>query len=341
MKLKLVLYVLITSFSITEVKAQDPIFTQFFLIPESLNPAFTGTLVTGYAGLIHRSQWPNENRRIDSEYAFVNAPIGRERNMGLGLTILNQREVFTNYNYIQANAVYSYNVNLNQDWKFRMGIEAGYGQKSYNFSNLLLEDQININDGSINGGSSDPGILNIKNQIGFFDISSGILFYNDNSWLGASLKHLNKPNITFTDYANVPLELFFSLHGGYSMNLDNTPLSIFPDETNILLTANYMRQAQYNRLDFGTALELKPFIIGILAATNPERKSENSHLLTSLNLFGSIQLNRFVLGYSFDINASKMGNTQGVHEISLSWQIGRDCESCENYLVKHPWGRNY
>ena len=183
--------------------------------------------------------------------------------------------------------------------------------------------------------------MNIKNQIGFFDISSGILFYNDNSWLGASLKHLNKPNITFTDYANVPLELFFSLHGGYSMNLDNSPMSIFPDETNILLTANYMRQAQYNRLDFGTALELKPFIIGILAATNPERKSENSHLLTSLNLFGSIQLNRFVLGYSFDINASKMGNTQGVHEISLSWQIGRDCESCENYLVKHPWGRNY
>jgi type IX secretion system PorP/SprF family membrane protein len=341
MKLKLVLYVLLTSFSIAEVKAQDPVFTQFFLIPESLNPAFTGTLVTGYMGLIHRSQWPNENRRIDSEYAFINGPIGTKRNMGLGLTVLNQREVFTNYNYIQVNGVYSYNVDLNDEWRFRLGLEAGYGHKNFNFSNLLLEDQININDGSISGGSVDPSILHAYDQIGFFDISSGILLYNDNSWFGASLKHLNKPNITFTDYANVPLEMFLSVHGGYSLSLDDSLLPFFPDGTNLLFTANYMRQSQYNRLDFGTALEFKPFILGILAATNPEGKSNNSHLLTSINLFGSIQLDRFVFGYSYDLSTSQMGNTQGVHELSLSWQIGRECSSCDNYLVKHPWGRNY
>jgi type IX secretion system PorP/SprF family membrane protein len=341
MKFKFILYILLTSVSIIEVKAQDPIFTQYFLVPESLNPAFTGTLVTGYTGLIHRSQWPNENRRIDTEYAFINGPIGREREMGLGLTILNQREVFTNYNYVQINGVYSYNVNLNNDWRLRLGIEAGYGHKNFNFSSLLLEDQINSNDGSINGGSIDPGVLNYNGKINFFDISSGILLYSDKAWFGASLKHLNKPNIAFTDYANVPLELFLSFHGGYSLSLDDTHLSFFPDETNVLLTANYMKQAQYNRLDFGTALDIKPFIFGVIAATNPEGKSNNSHLFTSVNLFGSIQLNRFVFGYSYDINTSKLGNTQGVHELSLTWQIGRECSSCDNYLVKHPWGRNY
>jgi type IX secretion system PorP/SprF family membrane protein len=341
MKLKLVLYILLTSISVVEVKAQDPVFTQFFLIPESLNPAFTGTLVTGYTGVIHRSQWPNENRRIDSEYAFINGPIGPDRDMGLGLTVLNQREVFTNYNYIQINGVYSYNIDLNDDWRFRLGLEAGYGQKNFNFSSLLLEDQININDGSISGGSVDPSVLNNNDNIGFFDISSGILLYSDQSWFGASLKHLNKPNIAFTDYANVPLELFLSIHGGYSLSLDDSHMSFFPDQTNVLLTANYMRQAQYNRLDVGTALEFKPFILGVLAATNPEGKSNNSHLLTSVNLFGSIQLDRFVFGYSYDISASKLGNTKGVHELSLTWQIGRGCSSCENYLVKKPWGRNY
>lgn len=341
MKPKLVLYILLTCFTVVEVKAQDPIFTQYFLMPETINPAYTGTLMTGYTGLIHRSQWPNENRRIDTEYAFVNSPIGREREMGLGLTILNQREVFTDYNYIQINGVYSYNVNLNDEWRFRLGIEAGYGHKNFNFSSLLLEDQINPNDGSIGGGSVDPSVLNSNDKIGFFDISSGLLLYSDKAWFGASLKHLNKPNIAFTDYAAVPLELFLSLHTGYSLSLDDSPMSFFPEETNVLVTANYMRQAQYNRLDFGTALELKPFIVGILAATNPEGKSNNSHLLTSLNLFGSIQLNRFVLGYSYDITTSQMGNTQGVHELSLTWQIGRECSSCDNYLVKQPWGRNY
>lgn len=340
MKIKFIIALFFVALSITKVKAQDPIFTQFFLIPESLNPSFTGTLVTGYAGLIHRSQWPNETRRIDTQFGFFNTPIGSQRNMGLGITVLNQTEVFTNYNYIQANAAYSYNVDLNDKWRFRLGIEAGYGQKNYNFSNLLLEDQIN-NDGSINAGTNDPNFLNAKNQIGFFDFSTGLLFYNNNAWLGASLKHLNKPNITFTDYANVPLEMFLSVHTGYSLALENTPVSFLPENTNVLFMANFMKQLQYNRLDFGTALEFNPFIVGVLAATNPIGSSSNSHKLTSINLFGSVQIKRFVLGYSYDFSTSKIGNTQGVHEISLSWQIGRDCASCDNYLVKHPWGRNY
>ncbi|MGA9638737.1 PorP/SprF family type IX secretion system membrane protein [Flavobacterium sp.] len=341
MKLKLVLYLLLTFISIVEIKAQDPIFTQYFLIPESLNPAFTGTLVTGYTGLIHRSQWPNDNRRIDTEYAFINTPMGPKKDMGLGLTITNQREVFTEYNYTQINGVYSYNVNINYDWRLRLGLEAGYGHKNFNFSNLLFEDQINPNNGTITSGSLDPSAMNYNNKISFLDISSGLLLYSDKAWFGASLKHLNQPNIAFTEYSNVPLEMFLSVHTGYSFSLDESHMSFFPNQTNLLFTANYIRQSQYNRLDIGTALDFKPFIIGVLAATNPQGKSNNSHLLTSLNFFSSIQLNRFVFGYSYDANTSKIGNTQGVHELSLTWQIGRECSSCENYLVKHPWGRNY
>lgn len=341
MKLKLVLYIVLTSLSFVEVQAQDPIFTQYFLVPESLNPAFTGTLVTGYAGIVHRSQWPNENRRIDTEHAFINSPIGPEGGMGLGLTILNQREVFTDYNYLQINGVYSYNINISDDWRLRLGIEAGYAHKNFNFGSLLLEDQININNGAIRNGSIDPSVLNSNDKIGFFDISSGILLYNDKSWFGISLKHLNQPNIAFTDYANVPLEMFLSLHGGYSLSLDESPMSFLPNQTNVLLTANYIRQAQYNRLDFGTALEFKPFILGVFAATNPEEKSNNSHLLTSINIYGSVQLDRFVFGYSYDISTSKIGNTHGVHELSLSWQLSRKCVRCDNYSIRHSWGRNY
>ncbi|HWR94325.1 MAG TPA: hypothetical protein VN192_03900 [Flavobacterium sp.] len=74
---------------------------------------------------------------------------------------------------------------------------------------------------------------------------------------------------------------------------------------------------------------------------NIEGKSDESHLLTSINLFVSIQLDRFVLGYSFDINTSNFGNPQGIYKLSLTFQIGRDCPSCNNFLVKLPWGRNY
>jgi hypothetical protein len=38
MKLKFILFIVLTS--IIEMKAQDPCFTQYFLVPETLNPAF-------------------------------------------------------------------------------------------------------------------------------------------------------------------------------------------------------------------------------------------------------------------------------------------------------------
>jgi hypothetical protein len=46
MKLKFILLYRLTSLSITEVKAQDP-FYPILLVPETLNPAFAGTLITG------------------------------------------------------------------------------------------------------------------------------------------------------------------------------------------------------------------------------------------------------------------------------------------------------
>jgi hypothetical protein len=75
------------------------------------------------------------------------------------------------------------------------------GSKNFNFTSLLFEDQINTNDGSISGEVSIQ-VLNATDKINF--ISSGILLYSDKAWFGASLKHLNKPNIAFTANAKVP-----------------------------------------------------------------------------------------------------------------------------------------
>lgn len=339
MKSKLFLFLILASISV-EVRAQDPVFTQYFLVPETINPAFTGTLNTWYTGTIHRVQWPDDNKKLETNYAFINGSLDDDGKMGAGITVLNHHEVFTDYNYFQVNAVFAYNVELDGDWKLRLGIEAGYGNKNYNFSNLLLEDQINSNNGTINSSTIDPSLSNYKEKISFFDISSGLLLYSENAWIGTSLKHLSTPNISFTEIGNVPLSMFFSIQGGYSFDIDNFKF-IFKDNAKLLITANYMKQSQYNRLDIGSALEFNKFTFGAIAALNPNGKSSESHKLTSVNLFTSIQLDRFVFGYSYDINTSKFGNSQGIHELSLTFQLGRECTTCNNYLVKRPWGRNY
>lgn len=330
MKSKIItLLIILCSF---QAQAQDPIFTQYYLVPETLNPAFTGISNTWSAGFVHRRQWPDGNRKMDSQYAYLNTVVSDE--IGVGMTVMNQNEVFTNLNYFKLNATFSYKIDINYDWHVRFGIEPGFGRKDFNFGNLLLEDQININTGAIDPNTSDPGVGDQNNNINFFDLGAGFEFGQEDAWIGLSVKHLNRPNISFRENGNLPLDMFISLHGGYYFEILNSPTNLLPDESTILLTANYMRQGQYNRLDMGTVVDFTYFSLGVILATNPETKSENSHFITSVNPILSLTVSEFTFGYSYDWNISKLGRTQGIHELTLVWQSDRRCHSCKETRMK-------
>lgn len=315
------------------VFAQDPIFTQFYIVPEKISPAFTGITNTWTAGVIHRRQWPDGNRKIDTQFGYANQLVSDD--VAVGVTVLNHNEVFTNYNYFQFNGVVAYKIQLNDYWRLRLGLEAGFGRKDYNFGGLVLEDQIDINTGAISPGSIDPGVLNYSNKINFWDFSTGFLFDEENTWIGGSIKHLNRPDISFTENGNSPLDLFISIHGGYYISLDNYLINILDADSNLLITGNYMRQAEYNRLDIGTVLDMNRFSFGLIASNNLQGKSSRSHILTSINPVLSFKRGEFTFGYSYDRNTSRLGNSQGVHELSLYWQSSRRCVPCEhNYKVK-------
>lgn len=330
MRIKL-LTILISCFFYSNVKAQDPVFTQYFLVPETLNPGFTGFMETTYMGIIHREQWPDLNLKIDTDYVFLNT-WSDEMNSGIGISFLNQRESATDYNYSQINANYAYRVRISDEWDFRPAIEVGFGLKSFAFRNLLLEDQINIRTGINNSTSIDPALKNDK--VGFFDIGAGMVFNTDDLWIGLSMKHLNKPNIAFNKDGNVPLNTFFSLSTGYEFLLaDYIDVQFFPYATKMFATANYMQQGRYNRLDIGTSILFEKIFFGVTAVTNPAKNGLDGHLLTSVNLFTGLQYDHLRLGLSYDLNTTKIGRTGGVYELSLTYQFNLDkkCFGCPNY----------
>ena len=333
MKLKL-FFIIITSCFFSQARAQDPIFTQYFLIPETLNPGFSGFMETTYAGIIHREQWPDLDLKIDTDYAFVNT-WSEEMNSGFGISFLNQRENVTNYNFSQLNVNYAYKVRLNDQWHFRPAIEVGYGLKSFAFQNLLLEDQINIKTGIINASSMDPLLLNRK--VNFLDVSAGMVFNTDEMWIGLSMKHLNKPNISFSSEGNVPLNTFFSLSAGYEFLIADYIDAVFlPYETKFFVTSNYMQQGRYNRFDLGASILFEKIFFGATAVTNPSKNGVNGNLLTSVNLFTGLQYENLRLGLSYDLNTTKIGKTGGIYELSLTYQfdLGRKCFGCPNYSGK-------
>ncbi|MBN8641261.1 MAG: PorP/SprF family type IX secretion system membrane protein [Flavobacteriales bacterium] len=315
-------------------KAQDPIFTQSAIVPQTLNSNFAGFFETTDAGIIHRIQWPNEQKEINTSFFYVSDRISEK--WSLRATALNHHETFTDYNFSQINLASCYKIMLGNEITNKVlsfGVEVGYGMKNYNFGGLLLEDQINTNNGNINPVSNDPFIRNSNDNVAFFDFSAAVLYNNKNYWLGITLKHLNTPNITFNQNGKAPLDIFTSVHGKYVVNKDI--FEFLPDDSDLFLSLNFMKQSQYNRLDIGTGLTLyKSFTIGLTAATNPIRKADNSHFLTSINPLANYIFsldgngnNQFRIGASYDINTSKFGNNKGVYEFSITWMLNW-CSGC-------------
>ena len=313
--------------------SQDPIFTQFYNIPEVLNTGFTGAYQNTKAGVIHRVQWPALNFSINTQFAYLDTSLDRNGKNGIGFSILNHKETNTRYNLTQLNLNYSYRVDFNQDFQFRPSISIGYGAKDYGFQNVLLEDQINPFSGTISPISIDPTLL--QDNIMYFDISTSLLFiyrtYNSDvdSWFGITAKHLNKPNISLLYQGNSALDMFFSIHGSLEL-----PIFTYDRDRSMSFVFNGMKQSEYNRLDFGTHYTQDWFTFGLLAATNPMRKNPNSHFLTSINAIAGITWENFRFGYSYSFNTSKIGRDGGVYELSISWQGGEglNCFGCPRYI---------
>ena len=194
---------------------------------------------------------------------------------------------------------------------------------NFYFFNSILPDQININSRVVNPVSVDP-LSNTLDNVFFGDISAGSVFEREEFdgltyWFGASAKHLNRPNISFVDGEELPLDIFYSLHGNFRF-----PFMI---DYSIMMTANYVQQGEYNRLDIGSLFVVNQFLIGVTAATNPARNDENSHVLTSVNGFFGLEFTEFRFGLSYDMNTSKIGRTNGVYEISVTYLS--PCRRCK------------
>lgn len=310
---KLIVFLAVCSLGL--VWGQDPVFTQFYNVPETLNPSFTAVNGSTKVNVAHRSQWSGLSYNLSSQFANFSTYVDNI-NSGFGLSVLNLLETHTKYRFTQASLNYAYRVPLAEDWVFIPSLSFGLGNKDYSFNALLLEDQIDIPNSIINIQSIDPTLLN--NAINFFDFSVGGLIMNDSFWLGIGAKHLNKPNISFENNKNEQLDIFYSIQAGYTYRLDN--LFYTWEEAQLKLLANFMNQGIYKRFDFGTEIELENgFTLGAILATSPLKYDDQSHTLSSINLTTGFVWDYIKIGYSYDVNMSSLRGTNGVHEVTLTY----------------------
>ncbi len=211
--------------------AQDPHFSQFFASPLTLNPAYTGKFDGIWrVAANHRDQWPSIPKAYVTSSASFDFPILRKYVpdgdvFGLGFSGLSDASAdnILKLNYGSVSLAYHKSLDENSYNTIGIGFQGTYSSMVLDVSRLTFEDEL-IQNGFAQGTSAEfagsnplTGRLNNGN---YFEGNAGILFSGstngeNNYYLGASMYHITRPQVSFKDLSWY-LTNRFTMHSGGS-----------------------------------------------------------------------------------------------------------------------------
>ncbi|RXK85839.1 PorP/SprF family type IX secretion system membrane protein [Filimonas effusa] len=284
--------------SSAELHAQvDPHFTQYYVYPSWLNPALTGIFDGKYrASAIYRNQWSN----ISSPFSTMGASLEltTEKNLNVGLSVLNQVAGDGGYNYTTAYGSVAYTgirFGANETHRVVLGLQAGMIQRKFNPSKLVFFDQWN----PVTGGMIPTQEMISDPSATAFDAGAGALYYDAtpgkkaNVFAGFSASHINQADNRFAAVINEKMPVRYTIHGGVKLWL-NEQLSLTPH----LL---YLRQAKSEEKVIGAYAQLRAttatdLLLGL-----------NCRLKDAFTPYVGVTHNNMVFSASYDVNTSDLG----------------------------------
>ncbi len=306
-------------FTVLNVQAQDPNFSQFFASPLTLNPALTGKFdgVVRVAGN-YRNQWPTINNAYTTYTASIDAGILKNHipeydQFGIGVMGFSDKSgngALQNNFFAVSTA---YHKSLDEDGYSQLGVgfQATYSSKILDPTKVKFPDQLRA-DGFT--GLTEEIFTQQQLNLSYFDMNAGLLYTGstdgkNNYYVGTSMYHLTRPKESFTGGIYV-LDPRLTLQAGGML-----PLS----ELNALhFSAIHSRQANAVNTVVGGAYMLN---------VNGDLQTPTNLYLGSWFRFGDavipyigLEFGAFHIGATYDVNVSSLkpgSNMRGGAEFSL------------------------
>ncbi|HOZ78393.1 MAG TPA: PorP/SprF family type IX secretion system membrane protein [Ferruginibacter sp.] len=288
--------------TVTVVKAQDPHFSQFFSSPLTLNPAFTGKFDGSWRlAANHRDQWPSIPKAYVTTSASLDFGILKNKIpegdvFGIGFSGLSDQSADAALKLNYGSMSLSYHKALDEDGynTIGAGFQATYSSVVLDPTKLTFEDQLTQN------GFTNPTseVFNNGTSQSYFDMNAGLLYSgssngSNNYYLGFSIYHINKPNLSFIDQT-WKLASRMTVHGGGSF-----PVS---DNISVNTSAIFQMQNKASEIVFGGALS---------ALVNGDENNPTSvyfgswmRLNDAIIPYVGLEISGWRIGASYDINTS-------------------------------------
>lgn len=311
--LKLLACLLLVVTLTSELKAQDPQFTQFYANPLYLNPAFAGNIRCPRICLNYRNQWPN----LPGTYVTYSASYDQHVdaiNGGLGLIVTQDNQARGTLNTTQASLIYSYLLTPTRNFSLKFGLQAGFFQKSLDRNKLNFGDMIDSRRGFVwNTNEQIPSVTKTN-----MDFSAGVLGYSKRYFVGAAFHHITQPEEGLQGNSKMPLKI--TAHAGAMIPLEKGSESFI--SPNIL----FQQQQNFTQLNLGIYV-IRGMFVGGLWYRNSD---------AVIVLLG-IQTDHMKIGYSYDVTVSKLSNnTAGSHEVSVQFNFACKKKTPKYRLMSCP-----
>jgi len=314
--MRIILATLLLNLLCKGVSAQDAYFSQFFMNPTYMNPAYAGTLKVPRASIQYRNQWPAMGN------AYINYFAGFDTYLptisaGVGLLVCNDVQGGGVYSETSFKGLFSKEILLNRDWTMWGRVSAGVKLNSLNFNQLVFADELDVALG--NYQETAEAAPEKANQI-IPDVGAGILIFNRTYFIGVSGDHLSQPNQSIYSGMSYPLKRKFTLHFEYSFPWHR------PGHLRKLIkfTPNFILQSQGNlqNLTYGIYGNRKGLTLGLWNRITSEK---NTDMIVMAGFMGK----QLMSAISYDVNINGVGlKSRGSIEFTLS------------YLFKVPGKKN-
>lgn len=270
---------------------QQAQFTQYMYNTLKVNPAYAGTGQPIEASIIHRSQWVGMDGAPRTQNLGVHGAIGKV--IGLGLNVLNDR--IGPSNQLLANAAISARLKLTNKVSLSIGLSGGMDMVNVDWSRGNSQSQ------------NDPSMYNNINNRVRPVLGAGVYLYARKWYFG-----LSSPSFITRDEYNrsgeVPIHNRMHFYGiaGYVFDIGSN----FKLKPAVL--AKMVNGAPVTVDVSLNAMIKDQFTIGLGYRSNDALAI----------LLGYTFKNSFFLGYSYDINLSKLRHfNSGSHDIILKYSL--------------------
>ncbi len=331
--MKYIFTILFFSFLVIQIsKAQDPRFAQFYASPLQLNPAMTGVYEGQFRFIAnYREQYNsllgNQPFRTISAGFDMRHQVNRGNYAGFGVTVLRDAAGLSNFSRQTGALSASFMKQLgggrysHNDQYLIAGAQIGFGQQGLDWNKLWFSNQYDTDNGVINVDNPTGENFVTDNSKMYLDFNAGILWYalfeeNRSIYFGGAFHHLNSPNVSFLEQSSeIPRR--WVVHGGGEIP--------FTKELSLLPAVAVMAQNKSMSTTAGanfrfTNREWRELALRAGAWAHVVNQLESGFALDAITATAILELERWNLGFSYDITASKLttaNNGRGAFEMSL------------------------